>query len=81
MCVPPRLQVEFTHQECEESKVRRIETSDIQNYLKEVKKLNVSQIDQQGNISIINSHPNSLTATWVFAIQKSPKRTKKPSVK
>ena len=27
MCVPPRLQVEFVYQECEESKLRRIETS------------------------------------------------------
>ena len=81
MCVPPRLQVEFVYQECEESKLRRIQTNEIQNYLKQVKKLNVSTIDNQSNNSILNSHPDALTATWVFTIEKSTKRTKKPSTK
>ena len=81
MCVPTRLQVEFVHQECEESKLRRIQTNEIQNYLKQVKHLNVSTIDNQSNNSILNSHPAALTATWVFTIEKSTKRTKKPSTK
>ena len=81
MCVPPRLQVEFVHQECEESKFRKIGTSEIQNYLKQVKKLNVSTIDNQSDTNIINSHPNALTATWVFTIKKNTKRTKNPSTK
>lgn len=79
MNVPPRLVVELKSQECEESKVRRVQTIDINKYLSQNKKL---KITSAGSVdSINNSHPNGLTATWIFSIQKSNVKTNKPSVK
>jgi hypothetical protein len=77
MCVPPRLVVELKSQECEESKVRRVQTIDVNKFLSEKKKLNIVSSDNMDSIN--NSHPNGLTATWVFSIKRN--RSNKPSVK
>ena len=79
MCVPPRLVVELKSQECEESKVRRVQTIDVNKYLSQNKKLKITSADNVDSIN--NSHPNGLTATWIFSIQKNNVKTNKPSVK
>ena len=79
MCVPPRLVVELKSQECEESKVRRVQTIDVNKYLSQNKKLKITSADSIDRIN--NSHPNGLTATWIFSIEKRNAKTSKPSVK
>ena len=79
MCVPPRLVVELKSQECEESKVRRVQTIDVNKYLSQNKKLKITSVGSVDSIN--NSHPNGLTATWIFTIQKNNVKTNKPSVK